>query len=239
MRSRIARIGGATPAGSARRSENWDWPPGRCRNITVQRATVRAISGPWSSSTRARARSMPAVIPAEVAIDADVGMAAGQLLAERPVRGRRPALEQAGLGEQKGTGADRAGAARAGGYPPQRRRQPRVAEDVINPQAAADDHRVDAAAAHVAERDVGAEAQPARAANGLAIGSRDDHPVATVPTEQAGGGVEHVGGADDVEQLHSLEGDEDDLALWGRHRDILPARAAVRKDLYPSDSDKR
>lgn len=45
---------------------NWVCPPGRRRYRTSQRATVWAISVPWSSSTSASARSMPAVTPAAV-----------------------------------------------------------------------------------------------------------------------------------------------------------------------------
>ncbi len=47
---------------------NCAWFPGRRRNTTRWRAMVRAASRPRSSSTRARARSMPAVTPAEVAM---------------------------------------------------------------------------------------------------------------------------------------------------------------------------
>ena len=45
---------------------NWLWLAGRRRNSTNRRAMASATSRPWSSSTRARARSMPAVTPAEV-----------------------------------------------------------------------------------------------------------------------------------------------------------------------------
>ncbi len=45
---------------------NGDCPPGRWRKTTSSRAMWRAVSAPWSFSTRASARSMPAVIPAEV-----------------------------------------------------------------------------------------------------------------------------------------------------------------------------
>jgi hypothetical protein len=31
-------------------TENWDWPPGRCRNTTRDRATSRASAAPWSYS---------------------------------------------------------------------------------------------------------------------------------------------------------------------------------------------
>ncbi len=45
---------------------NCDWPPGRRRKSTSCRATACATCRPRSSSTRASARSMPAVTPAEV-----------------------------------------------------------------------------------------------------------------------------------------------------------------------------
>ena len=47
---------------------NWAWPPGRRTNSTSARATASDASCPRSSSTSARARSIPAVTPAEVAI---------------------------------------------------------------------------------------------------------------------------------------------------------------------------
>ena len=58
----VERSARGTQTGEA----NWVCPPGRCRNITSQRATVWATSVPRSSWTRARARSMPAVTPALV-----------------------------------------------------------------------------------------------------------------------------------------------------------------------------
>ena len=67
MESSTGRSDAVRGAGGAKRSENCDCPPGRCRKSTSQRATVRATSGPWSSSTSASARSIPAVTPAEVA----------------------------------------------------------------------------------------------------------------------------------------------------------------------------
>jgi len=172
------------------------------------------------------------------ALLAKAGMTASELLAKGPVGGRSPALEQSGLGQEERAGADRAGPARALGHPPERWNEPRVPEDVADPQAAADDHGVDAATPHLAERNVGAEAQSPRAANGLAVGGRDDHAVAAAATKEAGRRVEDVGRADDVEELHSVEGDQHDLALGGRHRHILQVSASVRKDVYPSNSDK-
>ena len=43
---------------------NCVWPPGRCRNMTSQRATVWATSTPRSSCDEGEDRSMPAVTPA-------------------------------------------------------------------------------------------------------------------------------------------------------------------------------
>ena len=108
------------PRGPARRGRrvrhtgaaNWLWPPGRRRNITSQRATVSATSTPWSSSTRARARSIPAVTPAEVqtspsriqigsASTSTSGCSAARPRGPRPVGGDPAPVEQAGGGEQK------------------------------------------------------------------------------------------------------------------------------------------
>ena len=87
----------------------WVCPPGRCRNITSQRATVWATSGPRSSSTSARARSIPAVTPALVqyfpSLDVDrvrvdtgaPGTPAARRAALRPVGGDPPAVQEAGL----------------------------------------------------------------------------------------------------------------------------------------------
>ncbi len=58
-----ARVSAGRPWSDA---ENCDWPPARCMYTTSERATPRVRSGPWSSSTRASARSMPAVTPADV-----------------------------------------------------------------------------------------------------------------------------------------------------------------------------
>ena len=44
----------------------WSCSPGRRRNNTSSRATFRAAALPKSSSTHARARSIPAEMPAEV-----------------------------------------------------------------------------------------------------------------------------------------------------------------------------
>ena len=74
-RRRDARRSTAGPRAAARGSATWaeswalncDWLPGRRRNTTRWRATASATSRPRSSSTRASARSMPAVTPAEVA----------------------------------------------------------------------------------------------------------------------------------------------------------------------------
>jgi hypothetical protein len=48
---------------------SWVWPPGRLTKTTSSRATARATSAPRSSSTKARARSIPAVTPADVATE--------------------------------------------------------------------------------------------------------------------------------------------------------------------------
>ena len=97
---------------------NWAWLPGLRRKTTRWRAMVSAVSRPRSSSTRARARSMPEVTPAEVddlsvpdvdrvGVDLDGRVVAGELVAVRPVRGHAAAVQQARLGEQDRAGAHR------------------------------------------------------------------------------------------------------------------------------------
>ncbi|MFI0875106.1 hypothetical protein ACH4TM_11945 [Streptomyces parvus] len=64
--SMAARTAGCSASRGRSRALNWDWPPGLAMNTTSSRAVSRAGPAPWSSSTRASARSMPAVMPAEV-----------------------------------------------------------------------------------------------------------------------------------------------------------------------------
>jgi hypothetical protein len=61
-----ARTGSVAGCADHSGTLNCDWPPGRRRNITSSRATACAASRPWSSSTSASARSIPAVTPADV-----------------------------------------------------------------------------------------------------------------------------------------------------------------------------
>ena len=61
-----SRSGRRSAVCAASAALNCDWPPGRLANSTSQRATSSAASAPRSSSTRASARSIPAVTPAEV-----------------------------------------------------------------------------------------------------------------------------------------------------------------------------
>ncbi len=68
MASSTARRPSDLTAGTWARRLNCDWPPGRCRNTTSQRAIRRAMSWPWSSATSASDRSIPAVTPADVVI---------------------------------------------------------------------------------------------------------------------------------------------------------------------------
>ena len=93
----------------------------------------------------------------------------------------------------------------------------RIADDLADAHAAADDQRVDRARADVAERLVGGEPHARRSAHRRAVGRGDHHPVAAVAAEHLRGGVEHLGRADEVEQLHAVEADEHDLAFGRRH----------------------
>ncbi len=63
-----SRMGVRLARGIHTGAANWVCPPGRRKYSTSQRATVCAISVPWSSSTSESARSMPAVTPAAVQI---------------------------------------------------------------------------------------------------------------------------------------------------------------------------
>ena len=99
---------------------NCDWLPGRRRNSTRWRAIVSAASRSRSSSTSASARSMPAVTPAEVQIGPSrtkigsgstctSGCSRRSSLGGCPVRRRAAAIEQAGVSEHEGAGANRGG----------------------------------------------------------------------------------------------------------------------------------
>ena len=75
-------------------------------------------AAPWSPRTRCRHRSMPAAVPAlvgevavvhvqHVGVDLDCRVALPQLGGVAPVRGGPAAVEQPGLGQDEGPGADR------------------------------------------------------------------------------------------------------------------------------------
>jgi hypothetical protein len=63
------------------------------------------------------------------------------------------------------------------------------------------------------ERPVRGEPHAGRAPDRAAARCGDHHPVAATASDHLGGGVEHLGRADEVEQLHAVEPDEHDLAL--------------------------
>ena len=57
----------SAPAGSGIGASMYcAWPPGRCSGTTRSRATLAAVSAPWSRCTRYRHRSRLAALPAEV-----------------------------------------------------------------------------------------------------------------------------------------------------------------------------
>ncbi len=66
MWATTSRSGRRSAAPAAIWTLNCDCPPPRRVNSTSWRATSSATAPPWSSSTIARARSMPAVTPADV-----------------------------------------------------------------------------------------------------------------------------------------------------------------------------
>ena len=108
--SRAAGRSGRPARRASSRAENCDWPPGR-RWYTTSCCAVRlATASPRSSAISASARSMPAVMPAEVqTLPSRTKMRSGSTPDRRvaprkcwrraPVRGAAPAVEQAGGGQ--------------------------------------------------------------------------------------------------------------------------------------------
>ena len=157
---------------------------------------------------------MPAVMPAEVATlpslmkigsgSTSIGrVLVPQGVAARPVGGRAPAVEQAGLGEEERAGAD-------GGDPLRLRR---VAADpgheVLVPAAgslaARHDQQVGRVRlALVAQVAVRGDGQAARRADLGTAEARGAHPVGAPALVVAGGG-EDLKRAGDVEGLHAVE----------------------------------
>ena len=121
----------------ARWALNCDWPPGRIRYITWRRATVSAMASPKSSRTRASARSMPAVTPAEVqilpvaheqrvALQRHIGKLFREQIHRAPMGGGALALEQTDGGEEERARTDRDDTA---GAPGAHAQAPRAAPD--------------------------------------------------------------------------------------------------------------
>ena len=118
---RCSSCNAARPAGTASPLRvNCICPPGRLKNITSWLATFMAMSRPRSSSTRASARSSPAVTPggrAELAV-ADVDgilvhgdrrdICCASMFCDRPMRRDPPAIKQTGGGQEEGPAAHRA-----------------------------------------------------------------------------------------------------------------------------------
>jgi hypothetical protein len=158
-----------------------------------------------------------------VGFDFHPGMAARELGAGGPVRGRAAPVEQAGAGEQEGAGADRGHALRprrGGGEPVD---QALVARGRVDSRAAGGHQRVDPALAAV-QGAVGVE-RDARGGQRARPCGHHLHDVA-VAARELGGRGEDLGRAVHVERLHAGEGDYDDAA----HARIVTAPAFGRKD---------
>ena len=109
-------------------------------------------AGPWSCSTMASARSMPAVTPADVDTSpSHTKIASGSTstprfsssTGERPVRRRLLALQQSRARQHHGSGADTGDPARLQREPPQVGHEHRVGRGLVVAPAADHDQRVD------------------------------------------------------------------------------------------------
>ena len=130
-----------------------DWPPGRFRNTTNCRATAKAVARPRSSSTSAKARSIPAVTPADVQtapsrmkIGSGSTRTAGWRRASSAQRcqcvtTRRP-VEQSGLGQEKGTAAHGCGSPRRRRLPAQPLDEGAIGPGRVDPVSSSDEQRV-------------------------------------------------------------------------------------------------
>ena len=99
--------------------------------------------------------------PDAILFDVHAWIAAGQLAGARPVRGRRPPVEQTCLCEQERTGADRTDPPYAAAHPAEPLEHGSFAEQRIDPDAADNEQCVDGSA-QAAERRVGEESETRR-----------------------------------------------------------------------------
>ena len=156
--------------------------------------------------------------------DAHLGIAVGERVARRPVRGRLVAVEQTGGGEEPGAGADRRDP-----------RRPRRDRGEVGEEAPVETRRPGAFAAHDHERvdpvarpgqgrqgHVGGDGHAALRADRLAVRGRD-HGLVRRRGPETGGGAQHFDGAGEVEQLEAVEGHDGDVVGGGGggHGDII------------------
>ena len=181
-------------------------------------------SRPWSSSTRARHRSMPAVTPAEVAtLPSRTKIGSGSTVTAGNIRARRSQLDQwvvarrpssspacASTKAPEHTEVTRRDSA---GDPPDGRDRRRVEHQLADSFSPGDDERVHRAA-DVGDRGVDHDAQAARGPDGS--GGRPDHLEGVAGAGAAAArGPEHLDRAGDVEGLGAVVGEDHDSAGQG------------------------
>jgi hypothetical protein len=138
----------------------------------------------------------------------------------RPVRGHSAALQQAGAGQDKGAGADRAHSARASRI----FRNP-VLEfhrmlEVVTSASAGDEQGIDGFVIYRSERD-GADAQASAARDRPTVNGRDRQPVRRLGGRACGqpvGGREGLQRAAEIQQVEAVVDEQDDVAADGACR---------------------
>lgn len=164
---------------------------------------------------------MPAVTPAEVdtalanedrvGVHTDLGVELRERRGMSPVGGRAEPVKQPGFGEQEGAAADRGGAPGGPGEALDATDEPLVRGRGADADPAGDDQRVEAL--DLADRGVRPEAEPARAADVLAVGGDAEKRWDVTGVEARR--VQHLPGPGDIERLDAIEGDEADARARG------------------------
>ncbi len=228
-RSCTARTVERSARGTHTGEANCVCPPGRCRNMTSQRAIgLRDVDaevvldhGQGEVDARGDARARPDLPVADVdgiGVDGEVRVRLAQLLRPGPVRRHPAPAEQSRRGAEERARAHRGDAptARRGGADPGDERL--VSRGGVGAAPAGQHERVDALV--LAREQLGAETQPALGAH-RATGTRGQgDPVPTGTAHRRGrpaGAGEDLVRADRIEGLDPVEGDDHDVALLHGH----------------------
>ena len=228
IRSCARRTGTCSARSVQTGAANCDWPPGRRRNITSQRATTWATSAEWSSSTIAKcevdpgghARRRPELAVAAIdrlRVDDQAGELALQGARPRPVGRDPPAIRETGGGDNERSGTDGDDALGPLGQLPDSGHELRVTGCGVGSEAPRNDERVQPLG-HVADRRRG-DAEPRLGDDRPAVG-RDQRqviagPVGLETVEHPVGAVEDLPRPDEVETLNAVVPGEHDLDRLG------------------------